>query len=224
MNTPLRLSPIDAALRSLQGHWGEVNGMPTLMHRPRAAHWPVGIADLSSLTRFGVKGANAAAWLSQQGIPVPQRPNTWRSLPPGGLVARLGLTEFLIEDGLSSNVAPQLAARCQTPPARVYPVLRQDLALALVGDRTQELLRQTCSVNFQAVDVSQHPVVLTSMIGVTVTIIPTEMAGQLVYRLWCDGTFGTYFWKTLIEMATELGGGAIGVEQVPFNTASERGV
>jgi sarcosine oxidase subunit gamma len=232
MNTPLRLSPIHDTLQSLNGSWRDINGMPALLCLPNDPHHSshLGIADLSFLTRFGVKGANAAEWLANQGLPIPDHPNTWHSLPEGVIIARLGLTEFLIEDSVSSAIAkpapsaiaPRLAAACQSPPAKVYPVLRQDLALALVGDRVNELLRQTCSFNFQALSLSDRPVVLTSMIGVAVTVIPAERNGQPFYRIWCDGTFGTYFWQTLVEIATELGGGAIGTESPMKNLPNPR--
>ena len=224
MNTPLRLSPIHDSLQSLNGSWRDINGMPSLLCLPNDPHHSsdLGIADLSFLTRFGVKGANAAEWLANQGLPIPDYSNTWHSLPEGGIIARLGLTEFLIEDSVSSAIAkpapsaiaPRLAAACQSPPAKVYPVLRQDLALALVGNRVNELLRQTCSFNFQALSLSDRPVILTSMIGVAVTVTPGDHNGQPFYRIWCDGTFGRYFWQTLVEIATELGGGAIGTESV----------
>jgi sarcosine oxidase subunit gamma len=224
MTTPLRLSPIYDALQSCGGTWRNVHGMPSLVSLPTDQPYAarIGIADLSSLTRFGVKGANAAEWLTQQGLPIPDRPNSWHPLPDDGIIARLGLTEFLIEDSVNSAIpvgtakpnAPQLATACQTPPAKVYPVLRQDLALGLVGDRVHDLLRQTCSFNFQTLALSDRPVILTSMIGVAVTVMPGERNGQPFYRIWCDGTFGTYFWQTLVEIATEMGGGAIGTEYI----------
>lgn len=214
MNTPLRLSPIHDSLQSLNGAWRDTNGMPSLVKLPgdRQSASVLGIADLSFLTRFGVKGANAAQWLAEWGLPIPDRPNTWHPLPEGGIIARLGLTEFLIEDSLNSAIAPQLATACKSPPAKVYPVLRQDLALGLVGDRVHELLRQTCSFNFQALSLGDRPVVLTNAIGVTVTVIPLDIERKLCIRIWCDRTFGTYFWQTLVQIATELGGGAIGTE------------
>jgi len=214
MNTPLRLSPIDAQLRSLGGTWHNINGMSALTALPTDAQFlpHLGIADVSARTRFGVKGANAAQWLAEQGLSIPDRPNSWQPLTDGAIIARLGLTEFLIEDSFGSAISPQLAHRCQTPPAKVYPVLRQDLALVLVGDRVSDLLRQTCSVNFQALSLDERPVILTSMIGVAVTVIPVVYQHTHLYRVWCDGTFGTYFWETLREIATELGGGAIGIE------------
>jgi sarcosine oxidase subunit gamma len=215
MKTALRLSPIHHELQSLEGSWQEINGMPALIATPQdqdnAAR--LGITDLSFLTRFGVKGAGAADWLISQGIPVSDRPNSWQSLPDGSIVARLGMSEFLIEDSLHSQFAPHLAAACQTPPARVYPVLRQDLAIGLCGDAVDNLLRQTCSVNFRALSLGNRPIVLTSMVGVAVTIIPGECSGLPCYRLWCDGTFGRYLWRTLLRIAIELGGGAIGAER-----------
>lgn len=188
------------------------NGMRspfTLADDANATH--LGIGDLSFLTRFGVKGAGAAAWLSNQGIPIPERPNTWCWLSQGGIVARLGMSEFLIEDSLHTNVAPRLAETCQQPPAKVYPVLRQDLAIALCGTEINQLLLQTCSVNFRALSLNERPVILTLMVGVAVIVIPqTEQR----YRIWCDGTFGVYLWRTLLAIASELGGGAVGAEIV----------
>ena len=209
-----RLSPVHDVLQSLDGLWRDINGMPSLMTMPNdgtiATH--LGIADVSCLTRFGVKGANAAYWLEGQGVAVPDRPNTWNSLAEGGMIARLGLTEFLIEDSLSSHITPRLMEVCQQPPAKVYPILRQDAAIVLYGAAVNELLLQTCSVNLRTLPLAEHPVVLTSMVGVAVTIIPGERNGQSFYRLWCDGTFGTYLWRTLEAIVKELGGGVVGLE------------
>lgn len=205
----LRQSPIYDSLQQLGGTWQEINGM-RVMHLPNdevnAAR--LGIGDLSFLPQFGVKGAGAEAWLSSQSIPIPDRPNSWYPLAETGIIARLGMSEFLIEDSATS---PQLTKACTSLPAKVYPVLRQDLAIALIGSQVNELLLQTCSFNFQALSIAEHPVILTSMVGVNVIVIPKVESGQLLYRIWCDGTFGEYLWQTLLEIARELGGGVIGV-------------
>ncbi|NEQ28810.1 MAG: methylglutamate dehydrogenase [Microcoleus sp. SIO2G3] len=206
MKTPIRLSPIFDRLQSLKGNWREINGMPCLTETDN--DFPtLGMADLSCLTRCGFKGAGAAEWLQSQGLPVPDRPNSWLSLPEGGIIARLGISEFLIEDNLESAISPRLIN--QSVPAQVYPVLRQYLAIALCGNSIDELMRQTGNVNFSALPLTEAPVVLTSMIGVSVTIIP----GEQIYRIWCDGTFGVYFWQTLLEIVAEIGGGTIGAER-----------
>jgi sarcosine oxidase, subunit gamma len=220
--TPIRLSPIHSLLPA-PGSWREINGMPTLVHLPSARpsdRWSetVGLADFSCLMRVGVKGAGAADWLRQQGIEVSDRPNTWLPLPQGGRVARLGLTEFLLEDGLHSEIVAQLNQVLQADeerlPARVYPVGRQDLAIGLGGQLVDEVLRQTCAINFRALNLSDRPVVLTAMIGVTVIVIPDARDGLPFYRIWCDRTFGVYFWQTLRAIVQELGGRVIGLEQI----------
>ncbi|XHX79607.1 MAG: hypothetical protein RBJ76_06730 [Stenomitos frigidus ULC029] len=212
----IRLSPIHDLLQPLDGSWQDLNGMPSLVALPEDATivTHLGIADVSCLTRFGVKGANAADWLLSQGITIPDRPNTWNPLPDSGMIARLGSTEFLIEDSLQSHFAVDLAEACQQLPAKVYPVLRQDAAIVLCGSQVNELLLQTCSVNFRALSLLERPVMLTSMVGVTVTIIPSDRNGLPFYRLWCDGTFGAYLWGTLSAIVAEMGGGVVGVEGV----------
>ena len=167
------------------------------------------IVDLSFIPRFGVKGELAEAWLATQSIAVPDFPNSWCFLSKGGIIARLGTNEFLIED---RTIAPQLITACKSPPAKVYPVLRQDLVIALIGFQVNELLLQTCSFNFQALSITENPVILTSMAGVNVTVIPGVLQEQPFYRIWCDCTFGAYLLQTLNAIISELNGGAIAVK------------
>lgn len=219
MNFPVRTSPIHDSLQQLGGTWQEINGMQSLCSLPddEVNVAQLGIADLSYITRFGVKGMGAAAWLATQSIPIPDRPNSWYPLTETGIIARLGINEFLIED---STIAPQLTSL----PAKVYPVLRQDLAIALIGTQVNELLLQTCSFNFQARSLTERPVILTSMVGVSVTVIPGDRNGIPFYRIWCDGTFGVYLWQTLSAIAIELGGGVIGVETLQCIVSPTRNV
>ncbi|TYC59719.1 hypothetical protein ETQ85_09170 [Zoogloea oleivorans] len=165
----------------------------------------LGIADVSATARYGCKGPGTIAWLENLGLPVPPQPNSWLPLDGGGLIARLGFTEFLIE-GPDALIAPLASA---PRAAGVYPVLRQDAALILGGARLDELLRQTCNVNFRPLDPATRPVVLTSMVGVGVTVIPELRNGQPFVRVWCDGTYGHYLWETLLGIAVELGGGNV---------------
>jgi hypothetical protein len=152
--------------------------------------------NVSRTPRAGVKGPGAAAWLAALDMPVPREPNSWLPLP-GGLIARLGLTEFLVEG--------PAAAKLAAPPIHgVYPVLRQDTALVLRGERLDDLLLETCSVDFRALDLSSRPVVLTSMAGVGVTAIPGDDNGVPCVRLWCDGTYGEWLLETLAGVAADL--------------------
>jgi sarcosine oxidase subunit gamma len=69
---------------------------------------------------------------------------------------------------------------------------------------------QTCNIDFKAWTLSQRVVVMTSMVGVSVLVLWYEQRGAPVFRIWCDGTFGPYLWETLLEIAREEGGGAVG--------------
>lgn len=215
---PLRTSPVYAELQQYCGEWQVINQMPCLvMTADDAEANQLGLADLTCLKRFGVKGAAAATWLSQQNVPIPAQLNCWCPLiedrSQSGIVARLGKNEFLIEDSLQTYVTDHLHEASSQLPTQVCPVLRQDLAIALSGESIHELLRQTCNINFRALDLSQYPVILTSMIGVSVTVIPTVRKGLPFYRIWCDGTFGSYVWQTLVAIIDQLGGSVVGVGQ-----------
>jgi sarcosine oxidase subunit gamma len=157
----------------------------------------VSFVDHSLAPRYGCKGKGAAAWLQSLGLPLPAGANRWLPLP-GGLIARLGHSEFLIDGNAS------IVARLQDSPlpADVAAVLRQDAALALSGPGLPELLLQTCNVNFAALDLAESPVVLTTMTGIVVTVIP----GASSYRIWCDGVYGAALWETLFGIAGELSG------------------
>jgi len=211
----LRTSPAWAAQQTPHAKWAVLENMQVVDRfgdddSTRAK--TLGLADVSYLHRTGFKGQGVAAWLAAQGVAAPETPNTWRPLSHGGFVARLGLTEYLIEDGLTGRTSAKLAHR--ELALRVYPVLRQDLALALYGDALPELLLQTCNVNFRALDLAAKPVVLTSMAGVAITVLPGERLGRPYYRVWADGTYGTYLWDTLAGIAAELGGGPVGLATI----------
>jgi sarcosine oxidase subunit gamma len=156
----------------------------------------INIENVSYVPRAGVKGPGAAAWLAALGLPVPASPNSWLPLA-NGLIARLGLSEFLVEGPESAKLAAPLAHG-------VYPVLRQDTALILKGERLNDLLLEVCSVDFLALGRAAQPVVLTSMAGVGVVAIPTTENGTPSLRLWCDSTWGAWFSETLAEVAGEL--------------------
>ena len=130
----------------------------------------------------------------------------------GILVARLALSEFLIEavDGGTDEVAASAGQlMLSAPPGGVYPVLRQDLVMTLSGAALNALLRQICSVDFSSLleraGSDAGPVVLTSMIGVGVLAWPRRISGAASLTLWLDPSFGHYFCTTLLEVA---GGGA----------------
>jgi sarcosine oxidase subunit gamma len=165
--------------------------------------------------RMGVKGPRAAQLLQQLQFAVPDSPNTWSPLRPGestggrNVVARLGNTEFFVEEG---DTAPGIAALEEALDAGVdgaYPVLREDFAFVLAGASADAVLAQVCNVNFADLAFERRPIVMTLMIGVGVLVLPrvSDEDGRS-FRIWCDPTYGAYLWAELEEIVTRISAGS----------------
>ena len=163
-----------------------------------AAIW---IADLSLQPRFGCKGRGAVEWLGAQDLTVPASPNSW-VMTGESTILRLGDSEFLIES--TADVVNKIKSLPRE--AAVYPVLRQDCAFEFGGAQVENLLRQVCSMHFEALNLTVQPIILTSMIGVSVIILPKQDQGRPNFRVWADNTYGFYLWNTLLGIGNELGG------------------
>ncbi len=212
-----RLSPVNAQLAELQPQWDERCGMQMASRvgaDDDARLQAVALADLSFLPKIGLKGPAAARWLEARNVAPPAAPNSWLELPGGGVIARLGRSEFFIESGAAAQTAVTLRAALALASPGVYPVIRQDAGFALAGPRVNELLVQTCNVNFEQIGQDQKTAVMTQMIGVSVLALRVQGNPMPVYRLWCDPTFAPYFWETLAQIAGELGGGVIGADSL----------
>jgi sarcosine oxidase subunit gamma len=173
------------------------------------------LADLSHRPRFGCKGPGAGRWLADHGYSVPHASNTWKLGPEGVLVGRLGTGEFLVEAISGGDDRVQASdlelMSLSTVSAGVYWVGRQDKVLRLSGECAHELLLECCSFNFReltgSLDVAGGPLVLTSMIGVAVVVVPEPHGGSTRFTFWCDPSFGTYLSSTLLELIHGRGGG-----------------
>ncbi len=209
----MRTSPVHECLSLRNTEWRQLNGMPVALRVANGSSSALQLFDLSALRRIGLKGAGAADWLRARNVPVPERANSWSALPGEGIVARLGRGEFLLEDGLHGSVTPGIERELAIPAAGVYPVLRQDAALMMRGDAVHEVLAQTCSIDLLSIPPQERAVALTMMAGISVTVIGvSSVHAAPCFRVWCDGTYGTYLWETLLGIAIELGGNAAGLK------------
>ncbi len=168
--------------------------------------------------RFGCKGPLAEAWLRELALEVPRGTNEWTySVDDGVLVARVATSEFLVEattgDGSPAHARISEAERrlfdARQRRAGLVPVLRQDEVLELSGTRANDMLVETCNVNFvplaRAARADGGRLVLTSMIGVGVAVIARRAGSELQYTIWYDPSFSHYFRSTLEEIATSIG-------------------
>ncbi len=214
---PLRRSPIDGGhgVAADLSFVREDMARPLPLDRTVVSDAAVVLKEMSWRRRFGLKGPAAESWLATHHFHVPSKANSW-VVADGILVARLATSEFLVEALEAGQARVAVAARelyAHDRPLAVYPVPRQDLVVELQGPALNDLLRQTCSVDFapprglRASDAG--PLVLTSMIGVAVIAIPRELSGRRELTLWVDPSYAHYFWTTLLAVAVDLGGGVL---------------
>jgi hypothetical protein len=132
------------------------------------------LEENTACSRIGIKGPRAAEWLQQLGCDVPALPNTWRAFDDdaNSIVARLGSSEFFIEQTTPASVIERIAAGLSSPIDGVYPALREDRAFVLHGIDADEVLAQVCNVDLKGVSRSDRHVVMTMMIGIAVLVIP----------------------------------------------------
>jgi len=208
-----RLSPVSFAQSGLTMKKAILNGMEIVLSYENTdiemqRMKKLGICDVSAFSRVGIKGAKAVDWLESQRFTVPEAPNTWRKDHAGGLVLRLGRSEFLLE-GFHQG---QRAINANDAPENLYEVARYDASFILSGVHFHSAFSEICALDLSESAFAADAVLMTSVAGVSVTLIRQLLNGELVYRLWCDGSYGNYMWSTLTEIAGEFGGGAVGLD------------
>jgi sarcosine oxidase subunit gamma len=185
----------------------------------------LGLCDYSALYRVGIKGEGATSFLEERGVANALPPDVLqvRPLKTGGLVARTGRTEYFLEDAPGDSARPPVVpdltkSLSYAPPPGVYLALREDASFLLCGARARAVLRQTCSYDFQrpASDRSGDGdqtslLIMTRVAGVSAWILDRMVSGHATYQLWVDATYAPYVWETLLHVARELGGDALGL-------------
>ena len=96
-----RVSPLRGVLQAAGWAPGSVDGVEL----SGGGAGPVGLVDLSTCDRIGVKGRGAVAWLSAAGVGLPSQPNRLLERPDGLTVARLSDSEFVLADFAGSESA-----------------------------------------------------------------------------------------------------------------------
>jgi sarcosine oxidase subunit gamma len=220
MEGTVRRSPVHDAVERLNPEWGRIGSAPVALHfgdpeGEAALKERLGLCDVSALKRFGVKGPNAHRWLLDCGVEVPEPANSWSPLSDGrGLVARVGRSEFLVEDGPDGSITEELGDSLNSGARDIYPVVRQDAAFALTGERAGEVMLQVCGVDFGALDHEARPVVLTRVAVISAVVLPRVEGVTRTFRIWCSSPYGIYLWEELREIVDEFGGGVVGLSAV----------
>jgi len=213
----IQISPVAHAQQKESAKWEVINGMKIAVEFAspiveETRKKLLGVTDVSCMSRYGVKGPNATQWLVDRGIPIPTNPNAWTLFEQKTLVLRLGSSEFLIEDQLDGTACSRLASDTVSVPS-VYKVPRADAAFIVSGSEAINLFTELCSLDLREKSLAAKDLIMTQVAGISATVIRQILNDEPVYRIWCDGTYGPYMWEVLTEIATELGGGAVGLSK-----------
>lgn len=211
--TPARISPVHEVLEPYGPTWTHISDCAVALHfaepdAERETMNTLGLCDISALLKVGVKGPDIDAWFSGKNIDVPSAIYDTTALEGGGLVARVSADEVLIESGIDTKSFDALDHDLVGATPGIYRVDRQDATFLLSGNRSREVLAQTCGVNFAVAPANK--LVMTRVAVVSCSILPQPIGDLPVYRMWTDYTYAPYLWETLVEIIDELGGGVIG--------------
>lgn len=212
----IKTTPVAYSHQILNANMGVLNGMEVALEFAEtkienAIKSVLGVTDVSCFQRFGIKGPQAANWLSGQGFKIPSDNNSWIEGVPGTMVLRLGGSEFLVEDQFQAKACDKLFGFNQAATAGVYKVQRGDAAFVVSGSQVLNLLSELCMLDCRDSALPNNAVVMTQLAGISAILLRQQLSGQQVFRIWCDGTYGSYMWDIMLEIAKELGGGAVGL-------------
>lgn len=215
MKTIAQTSPVAHAQLKSNATWALVNGINTAVEFAgveveQARKKILGVTDVSCLSRYGVKGAQAAKWLADHQVTTPANPNSWSVSDQNTLVLRLGGSEFLLEDQFGGSACARLSGDTNRVP-NVYKVPRADAAFILSGSEVLNMLSELCALDLREKALGSEEVIMTQIAGISAIVLRQDLNGEQVYRIWCDGTYGPYLWDVMVEIAVELGGGAVGL-------------
>lgn len=187
---------------------------PGVDEAARAAR--LGIADLSPLPRWGVKGPAAPDWLAGQGVVVPAAANLARTDSTGGLVARLSAHEHLLlwpgNDGEATLVRLEAAAGTEEHGLYVLPRRDSHAWLCLVGTAVPACLAKLCAVDLRPAAFADLAVAQTQLARIAVVLIRQDRPGGPTWHLLWDSASAAFLWQALSAAAAEFDGGPIGLD------------
>ena len=155
-----------------------------------ALHHPV------DMVKLGAKGPRLVEWAEQHALALPERVYDTRPVGAGGVLARVGAGELILECRPEEELWARLNAALAAAEAGVYRVEQQSATLVVRGDDAEGILAQACGV-----DLAREPagrMVYTQVAGAACAVLP----GGEEYRLWVDYSLAAYLWEALAEIAT----------------------
>lgn len=166
------------------------------------------LADFTDLPRVGFRGMDAATWLADLGLALPQQPNKALKQPDGGLVARLSHTEYLWL-GATADRGARVAreeAQWQQSKAANYLLPRQDSHawLQLSGACISEVMAKLCGVDLRPSVFLEGDVAQTSVARLSCIVINASRGETPCFHLLFDRPSLSYFREALEDAMGEF--------------------
>ena len=198
--------------------WRERNGAAVAGAFPggAGADAGLGLADLSPLVRWGVKGADAVAWLRREGWRVPDTNNRAERMNDGAVVARLAEGEALLLDNPATSSARLGGLMEAELPAKCYAVPRADshLWFRLSGTMGPDCLAKLCGVDLRLHRFVDLTVAQTSLARLSAVIVRDDRSGGPAFHILADSASALYLWDCLTDAMAEFDGRLLGLDDL----------
>ncbi len=179
----------------------------------------LGLADLTPLSRIGVKGKRAVEWLRKQGLEIGDENNhSWKQ-GNGAQAARLSDNEMLILEDVAgaSGICAELEQQLDSVELDdCYSVPRRDLSawLLITGNSADAMFAKLCGVDMRKSKFLNGSIAQTSMARMNVIAIRQDLASLPAYHLVFDSASADYLWRMLKDAMIEYDGRPVGYEAV----------
>lgn len=198
--------------------WRERNGAAVAGTFPGSAGAAggVGLADLSPLARWGVKGAGAVDWLRREGWRVPGLSNRAERMDDGAVVARLADGEALLLDN-PADPSRRLGTLMEAElPAKCYAAARagSHAWFRLAGTAGPDCLAKLCGVDLRLHRFADLAVAQTSLARLSAVIVRDDRSGIPAFHILADSASALYLWDCLMDAMAEFDGRLLGLDDL----------
>jgi len=198
--------------------WRERNGAVVAATFPVAADSArdLGLADLSTLSRWGIKGAGALDWLRREGWRVPDTNNRAERMDDGTVIARLADVEILLLDNPAVPSRRLDSVMEAVLPTKCYSVPRTDSHawFRLVGAPGPDCLAKVCGVDLRLHRFADLAVAQTSLARLSAVIVRDDRSSGPAFHILADSASALYLWDCLVDATAEFDGRLLGLDDL----------
>ncbi|HAU69323.1 MAG TPA: hypothetical protein DCW52_13110 [Gammaproteobacteria bacterium] len=180
------------------------------------------ILDLSCINRIGFKGVQTCTWLEQQGVTLPQTPNSATVLPAGQIMLRLSSTEHWVLDSVTkdSDLCGQLRDSHNRSDVKSYLLERNHshACFYIVSEpgstSAAETMSKICAVDLRPHRFANLAMAQTSVARLNAVVVRHDHLGRLAYLILSDMTAAQFMWHSVLDAMQEFDGRPAGLNAI----------